>query len=82
MALGAGLAVDFRAGAFGLRASGSALEDSEAWLRANLLFGAAFPGWPGEIYWRLRKLAPAAAPAKSPARGRASRETAAGAVST
>lgn len=82
MALAAGLAVDFRAGAFGLRASGSALEDSEAWLRANLLFGAAFPGWPGEIYWRLRKLAPAAAPAKSPALGRASRETAAEAVST
>lgn len=82
MALGAGFAVDFRAGAFGLRASGSALEDSEAWLRANLLFGAVFPAWPGELYWRLRKLAPAAAPTKSPARGRASRETAAGAVST
>lgn len=55
-----GFATDFCAGAFGLRASGSALENSAAWLRVNLLFGAVFPAWPGELYWRLRRLAPAA----------------------
>jgi len=30
-----------------------------AWMRANLLFGAIFPAWPGELYWRIRRLASA-----------------------
>ncbi len=34
---------------------GSSLEDSEAWARLNLIWGGAFPGWPGEIYWKMRK---------------------------
>ena len=60
MARACGFAPDYCAGAFGLRASGSRLEDSAAWLRANLLFGAVFPAWPGELYWRIRRLAPQA----------------------
>lgn len=62
MASACGFATDFQAGAFGLRASGSRLEDSALWLRLNLLFGAIFPAWPGELYWRIRRLAPAAEP--------------------
>lgn len=58
MARVCGFAPDFSAGAFGLRASGSRLEDSAAWLRVNLLFGAIFPAWPGELYWRIRRVAP------------------------
>lgn len=69
MALANGLDPEFRAGAFALRASGARIEDSSAWLKANLLFGATFPSWPGEIYWRLRRIAPATEPARaSPAR--------------
>jgi hypothetical protein len=30
-----------------------------AWMRADLLFGAIFPAWPGELYWRIRRLASA-----------------------
>ncbi len=55
MAERAGMLMDYASGAFALRASGSALENSEWWLRANVAFGAAFPGWPGEIYFQLRK---------------------------
>jgi SAM-dependent methyltransferase len=62
MASACGFAMDFQAGAFGLRASGSRLEDSSLWLRLNLLFGAIFPAWPGELYWRIRRLAPATEP--------------------
>lgn len=58
MARVSGFVPDYCAGAFGLRASGSRLEDSPAWMRANLLFGAVFPAWPGELYWRLRRVAP------------------------
>lgn len=58
MARVSGFLPDYSAGAFALRASGSRLEDSAAWLRANLLFGAVFPAWPGELYWRIRRLAP------------------------
>jgi SAM-dependent methyltransferase len=58
MANACGFKTDFQAGAFGLRASGSRLEDSVLWLRANLLFGAVFPAWPGELYWRIRRIAP------------------------
>lgn len=59
MARACGFATDYQAGAFGLRASGSRLEDSALWMRVNLLFGAVFPAWPGELYWRIRRLAPA-----------------------
>jgi len=50
-----GLELDFLAGAFFLRASGFFLEDHAWWLRFNLVFGALFPAWPGEIYWVMRK---------------------------
>ncbi|MCE2989969.1 MAG: class I SAM-dependent methyltransferase [Nitrosomonadaceae bacterium] len=63
MAERAGMLTDYAAGAFAVRASGSPLENSEWWLRANVAFGALFPGWPGEIYFQLRKPArPAGAP--------------------
>ena len=41
-------------GAFCIRSTGSFLEDSAAWIRFNLGFGALFPSWPGEIYWSFR----------------------------
>lgn len=55
MAQIAGLTVDFASGAFGLRASGSPLENQAWWLKLNLWFGALLPGWPGELYWQLSK---------------------------
>jgi len=55
MAEKAGLEVEFMSGAFFLRSKGSSLENSEAWARFNLIWGGAFPGWPGEIYWKMRK---------------------------
>lgn len=55
MAERSGLRVDYASGAFALRASGSPLEHTSIWLRFNVAFGALFPGWPGEIYWQLRK---------------------------
>jgi SAM-dependent methyltransferase len=55
MAERAGMLTDYASGAFAVRASGSPLENSEWWLRANVAFGALFPGWPGEIYFQLRK---------------------------
>ena len=42
-------------GAFCIRSTGSFLEDSAAWIRFNLRFGALFPSWPGEMYWSFRK---------------------------
>ena len=50
-----GLRVEFLSGAFFVRSKGSALENSALWARFNLLWGAVFPGWPGEIYWLMRK---------------------------
>ncbi len=50
-----GLRVEFISGAFFARSKGSALENSALWARFNLLWGALFPGWPGEIYWLMRK---------------------------
>jgi SAM-dependent methyltransferase len=50
-----GLKVEFLSGAFFLRSKGSPLENSPSWIRFNLRWGAAFPGWPGEIYWLMRK---------------------------
>jgi SAM-dependent methyltransferase len=50
-----GLRVEFLTGAFLMRSKGSSLENSALWARFNLLWGAVFPGWPGEIYWLMRK---------------------------
>jgi SAM-dependent methyltransferase len=55
MAAECGMTVEFMAGAFFLRSKGSPLENSAVWARFNLLWGALFPGWPGEIYWLMRK---------------------------
>jgi SAM-dependent methyltransferase len=55
MAVNSGLRVEFLSGAFFVRSKGSALENSAIWARFNLLWGALFPGWPGEIYWLMRK---------------------------
>ena len=55
MAAQAGLNVEFMSGAFLMRSKGSALENSAAWMRLNIAWGRLFPGWPGEIYWLMRK---------------------------
>lgn len=55
MAKECGMTVEFMSGAFFMRSKGSPLENSEAWARFNLLWGGIFPGWPGEIYWLMRK---------------------------
>lgn len=55
MAEQCGLRVEFLSGAFFLRSKGSPLENSPLWIRFNLWWGAMFPGWPGEIYWLMRK---------------------------
>jgi len=55
MAQACGMRVEFLSGAFFLRSKGSPLENSALWARFNLLWGAAFPWWPGEIYWLMRK---------------------------
>lgn len=55
MAERCGMTVEFMAGAFFMRSKGSPLENSRAWARFNLWWGGTFPGWPGEIYWLMRK---------------------------
>ena len=55
MATSCGLRMEFLSGAFLFRSKGSALENSAFWARFNLLWGAIIPGWPGEIYWLMRK---------------------------
>ncbi|MCK9589388.1 MAG: class I SAM-dependent methyltransferase [Terrimicrobiaceae bacterium] len=55
MAQEVGLVAEFCSGAFFLRSKGSSLENSAAWMRFNLAWGRLFPGWPGEIYWLMRK---------------------------
>lgn len=55
MAEQAGLKVEFLSGAFLMRSKGSALENSAVWMRFNIAWGQMFPGWPGEIYWLMRK---------------------------
>ena len=62
MAAQAGLVAEFSSGAFFLRRKGSRLENFASWMRFNLFWGRQFPGWPGEIYWLMRK--PAAAEQK------------------
>lgn len=49
------LDVDLLTGAFFLRSSGSCLENFRIWIRANMLWGAAFPSLGGELYFSLRK---------------------------
>jgi len=51
----AGLETEFISGAFFIRSKGSRLENSAAWMRFNLWWGKTFPGWPGEVYWLMRK---------------------------
>lgn len=51
------LSLELLTGAFFFRKSGSVLENFRWWTRLNLMFGAAFPGWPGEIYWAMRRSA-------------------------
>jgi len=55
MAISCGLSLNFISGAFFLRKSGSFLENSQGWLRLNLIWGALFPSLGGEIYWRMSK---------------------------
>lgn len=55
MAKAAGLEAEFVTGAFFMRSKGNPLENSPAWLKFNLWWGATFPSWPGEIYWLMRK---------------------------
>lgn len=55
MAEKCGMKVEFSAGAYFIRSKGSRLENSPLWMRFNLLWGGVFPGWPGEIYWLMRK---------------------------
>ncbi len=50
-----GLRLEFLAGAYFVRAGGFILEDYAWWIRFNLLFGAVFLFWPGEVYWVMRK---------------------------
>ena len=49
------LQTELLTGAFFMYKKGVLLENHRWWLRANLTFGAAFPGWPGELYWAWRK---------------------------
>jgi SAM-dependent methyltransferase len=58
MARQSGLEVEYARGAFGLRISGSRLENQPWWVRANLAVGHCLPGWPGELYWSLRRPQP------------------------
>lgn len=55
MATAAELNTEFLTGAFFMRKKGFFLENHDWWWRLNLRFGARFPGWPGELYWRLRR---------------------------
>lgn len=49
-----GMSIDLLTGAYFLRWSGSAAENSALWLRANLLWGCLFPALAGEVYFALR----------------------------
>lgn len=63
-----GLRTEWLSGAFFMRRKGFPLENRSWWLKANLAFGAAFPAWPGELYWSWRK--PLVEPQVSTATGR------------
>lgn len=49
------LHLEMLTGAYLFRSTGFLLERYTWWSRLNLLFGAMFPAWPGEIYWAMRK---------------------------
>ena len=51
----AGLQTEFLGGAFFMRSKGRWMENHAGWMRFNIAFGAMFSGWPGEIYWSMRK---------------------------
>lgn len=51
----AGLKVSFTSGAFFMRKTGHAIEDSRFWLRLNLIFGNLFPSLGSELYFALEK---------------------------
>jgi SAM-dependent methyltransferase len=51
------LAVELLSGMFFCRWSDMFLENTQGWLRANLLWGALFPSLGGELYFSLRKSA-------------------------
>jgi SAM-dependent methyltransferase len=55
MAKSYGLEIQFITGAYLVRASGTRIEDSRAWLRFNLIVSSLMTGWVGELYWALRK---------------------------
>jgi SAM-dependent methyltransferase len=55
MGVQAGLRQEFLGGAFFMRSNGRWMENHAGWMRFNIAFGAMFPGWPGEIYWSMRK---------------------------
>jgi hypothetical protein len=57
MASLARLECDSISGAFCVRSTGSRFENVRGWVVANLVFGKWFPGWPGEIYWRMKNSA-------------------------
>lgn len=49
------LELDHLTGAFAIRMSGSSIEKSSLWLRANLAFGASFPSLGSEVYFMMRQ---------------------------
>ena len=49
------LELDHVAGAFAVRMSGSAIENSALWLRANLAFGATLPSLGSEVYFMMTR---------------------------
>jgi 2-polyprenyl-3-methyl-5-hydroxy-6-metoxy-1,4-benzoquinol methylase len=54
MAQSCGLKLDFLSGSYFLRKRNFALENYPFWVRLNLLWGALFPAFSGEIYWCMR----------------------------
>ncbi len=47
--------LEFLSGAFLIRKTGAAAENSSLWARLNLLWGAAMPSLGGEVYWQMRR---------------------------
>lgn len=50
-----GFNLEFLSGAFLIRKTGAAIENSSLWARLNLLWGATMPSLGGEIYWQMRR---------------------------
>jgi SAM-dependent methyltransferase len=49
------MVVDLLSGTFFCRWTGIPLENTQGWIRANLIWGAMFPALGGEVYFSLRK---------------------------